>query len=78
MAEFEKSEPFGFVMEALARRYPELGDRFGSNCPRGPNTSCPTWPERHPRTLEQAIIHLEDEHRLVREEVVRWLVAYGW
>ena len=78
MADFEKDGPFGFVMEALARHYPELANPFGSDCPRGPNTSCPAWPERHPRTLEQAIIHLEDEHRIGRDEVTRWLVAHGY
>ena len=36
MAEFEKDGPFGFVMEALARHYPELANPFGSDCLRGP------------------------------------------
>ena len=78
VAEFERDHPDGYVTAQLEERYPELRADFGASCPCGPNTPCPDWPPRSSRTLEVAIIHLEDTHKRGREQVAQWLEAHGW
>lgn len=67
-----------YVSTRLAEDFPELHKPAGNSCPAGPNTSCPEWPKQNPRTLEVAIIHLEDTHAFSREQVASWLEAYGF
>ena len=78
IAEFEKDHPDGYLTADLEGRYPELREEFGPFCPYGESTQCRVWPPPHSRTLEAAIIHLEDTHKRTREQVARWLEAHGW
>lgn len=78
VAEFQKDHPDGYLTADLEERYPELRQEFGTLCPYGPSSECRDWPPRSSRTLEVAIIHLEDTHRRGREQVAQWLEAHGW
>jgi len=78
IAEFERDHPDGYVTARLEERYPELLADPGASCPFGTEAPCSEWPPRRSRTLEVAIIHLEDTHRRRREHVAQWLEAHGW
>jgi hypothetical protein len=77
-AQFPDADPSDYLPRDLFPVYPELQENFGTSCPSGPNTSCPEWPERRPRTLEQAVIHLEDIHGFTRETVAAWVREHGF
>jgi hypothetical protein len=77
VAEFEKDHPDGYVAADLEEWYPELRSDLGALCPADPHTSCAELPPRSSRSLEVAIIHLEDTHRWSRERVTRWLEDRG-
>jgi len=76
-AEFDK-DPGTYVTAKLAERYPELGTDCGRSCPTGLGAPCLDWRPPASRTLEVAIVHLEDAHGWGREQVADWLLAHLW
>jgi len=79
LAQFpEAIAPGSYITDDLSKVYTELRKDAGNSCPSGPNPSCPEWANPRKRTLEQAIIHLEDTHDFTREKVAAWLRAYGF
>ncbi|MGH8045651.1 MAG: hypothetical protein ACREKL_00265 [Chthoniobacterales bacterium] len=66
-----------YVVSILERSYPELETDVGADCPA--EEPCPDWKRTNPRTLEVAILHLEDDkHEWGREKVAGWLRSHGF
>jgi hypothetical protein len=63
----------GYAAADLVECYPELREDFGVFCPYGQGSRCREWPPLSSRSLEVAIIRLEDAHGLTREQVADWL-----
>jgi hypothetical protein len=78
IAEFEKDHPDGYATAEMVGRYPELREDVGVFCPFVQGPLCREWPPLSSRSLEQAIVHLEDVHGRRREQIALWLEAHGW
>lgn len=64
-----------FLAAPLNEAYPVLRKDLGEACPVGAHAPCPR--PKGGRTVEEKIVHLQDEHGFSRERVADWLHEQG-